>query len=86
VTSTARDRIAPTEAVAGLCATLAIFLGGLDLLYRPFRLTPVAVVLAILATAMSREQPKLIPIAWASIGIGFIAGATIQLLTHHPLY
>ena len=86
MTSTARDRIAPTEAVAGLCATLAIFLGGLDLLYRPFRLTPVAFVLAILATAMSREQPKLIPIAWASIGIGFIAGATIQLLTHHPLY
>jgi hypothetical protein len=86
VTSTARDRIAPTEAVAGLCATLAIFLGGLDLLYRPFRLTPVAVVLAILATAMSREQPRLVPIAWASIGIGFIAGATLQLLTHHPLY
>jgi hypothetical protein len=86
VTSTTRDRISPSEAVAGLCATLAIFLGGLELLYRPFRLAPVAVVLAILATAMSRDQPRLIPIAWASIGVGFVAGATLQLLTHHPLY
>jgi hypothetical protein len=86
VTPTTRDRIAPSEAVAGLCATLAIFLGGLELLYRPFRLAPVAVVLAILATAMSRDQPRLIPIAWASIGVGFVAGATLQLLTHHPLY
>lgn len=86
MTSPARDRISPAEAVAGFCATLAIFLGALDLLYRPFRLTPVAVVLAILATAMSREQPRLVPIAWAAIGIGFVVGATIQLLTHHPLY
>jgi hypothetical protein len=86
VTSTARDRISPAEAVAGLCATLAIFLGGLQLFYRPFRLAPVAVLLAILATAMSREQPRLVPIAWAAIGIGFVAGATLQLLTHHPLY
>ena len=86
MTSTTRDSYSSAEAIAGLCATLAIFLGAFELFYRPFRLTPVAVVLAILATAMSREQPKLIPIAWASIGIGFIAGATIQLLTHHPLY
>jgi hypothetical protein len=86
VTPTTRDRISPAEAVAGLCATLAIFLGGLELLYRPFRLAPVAVVLAILATTMSRDQPRLIPIAWASIGIGFVAGATLQILTHHPLY
>lgn len=84
--SRARDRISPAEAVAGLCATLAIFLGALDLFYRPFRLTPVAVVLAILATAMSRDQPRLVPIAWVTIAIGFVAGATIQLLTHHPLY
>lgn len=86
MTSTTRDRYSPAEAVAGLCATLAIFLGAFELLYRPFRLAPVALLLAILATAMSKQQPKLIPIAWAAIGIGFIAGATLQLLTHHPLY
>ncbi len=84
--TTRRDNYSAAESVAGLCATLAIFLGAFELFYRPFRLAPVAVVLAILATAMSRRQSRLIPVAWASIGIGFIAGATLQILTHHPLY
>jgi len=86
VTSTTRDSYSAAEAVAGLCATLAIFLGAFELFYRPFRLAPVAVVLAILATAMSRRQSGLVPAAWAAIGIGFVVGATLQVITHHPLY
>jgi hypothetical protein len=86
VTSTIRDRTPPSEAVAGLLATLAIFVGALELAYRPFRLAPAAVLLAIVATVMSREQPRLIPIAYATIGICFVAGAALQILTHHPLY
>ena len=86
MTSSSRDRTPPSEAVAGLLATIAIFLGGLELLYRPFRLAPAALVLALVATVMSREQPKLIPVAYAMIGVCFIVGATLQILTHHPLY
>jgi hypothetical protein len=86
VTSSYRDRTPPSEAVAGLLATIAIFLGGLELFYRPFRLAPAALILAIIATAMSREQPRVIPVAYAMIGICFIVGATLQILTHHPLY
>lgn len=86
MTSSTRDRTPPSEAVAGLLATIAIFLGGLELLYRPFRLAPAALLLAIVATVMSREQPRLIPVAYAMIGICFIVGAALQILTHHPLY
>ena len=86
MTSSYRDRTPPSEAVAGLLATIAIFLGGLELLYRPFRLAPAALILAIVATVMSREQPKVIPVAYATIGVCFIVGATLQILTHHPLY
>jgi hypothetical protein len=86
VTSSYRDRTPPSEAVAGLLATIAIFLGGLELLYRPFRLAPAALILVIIATVMSREQPRVIPVAYAMIGICFIVGATLQILTHHPLY
>ncbi|HEY8722393.1 MAG TPA: hypothetical protein VIL92_00880 [Gaiellaceae bacterium] len=86
MTSSYRDRTPPSEAVAGLLATIAIFLGGLELFYRPFRLAPAALILAIIATAMSREQPRVIPVAYAMIGICFIVGATLQILTHHPLY
>jgi hypothetical protein len=86
VTSIPTDRTPPTEAVAGLLASLAIFVGGLELFYRPFRLAPAALVLAIIATIMSREQPRIIPLAYAMIGICFVAGAVLQILTHHPLY
>jgi hypothetical protein len=86
VTSTTRDRTPPNEAVAGLLATLAIFAGAFELLYRPFRLAPVALVLLLVATVMSREQPRIIPIGFAVVGICFIVGATLQILTHHPLF
>jgi hypothetical protein len=87
VTSTAGTRSwTSADSIAGFCATLAIFLAGLELFYRPFRLAPVAVLLAVIATAMDSEGQRLIPVAWASIGICFIVGATLQLLTHHPLY
>ena len=86
MTSSYRDRTPPSEAVAGLLATIAIFVGALELVYRPFRLAPAALILALVATVMSREQPRVIPVAYAMIGICFITGATLQILTHHPLY
>jgi hypothetical protein len=86
VTSSFRDRTPPSEAVAGLLAAIAVFVGALELAYRPFRLAPAALLLAIVATVMSREQPRVIPLAYAVIGICFIVGATLQILTHHPLY
>jgi hypothetical protein len=86
VTSSTRDRTPPSEAVAGLLASIAIFVGALELVYRPFRLAPAALILALIATVMSREQPRVIPVAFAMIGICFITGATLQILTHHPLY
>ena len=86
MTSPSFDRSPPSEAVAGLLASIAIFVGALELFYRPFRLAPAALILVLIATVMSRAQPKLIPVAYAMIGICFVVGATIQILTHHPLY
>ena len=74
------------EAVAGLLAAGALFLGALELVYRPFRLAPAALILALVATVMSREQHRLIALAIAVIGICFVVGAALQVLTHHPLY
>jgi hypothetical protein len=86
VTSSAASRWSSRETIAGLLATFAIFLGAMELFYRPFRLTPVALILLLIATVMSKEQQKLIRIGFAVVGIGFIAGATLQILVHHPLY
>ncbi len=81
-----RERVRPAEAVAGLMAAGALFLGALELAYRPFRLAPVALILVLFATVMSREQQRLVGLALAVIAICFVAGATLQVLTHHPLY
>ena len=72
--------------MAGLLAAAALFLGALELVYRPFRLAPVALILVLIATVMSRRQHKLIGIAVAVIGVCFVVGASLQVITHHPLY
>lgn len=74
------------EIVAGLLAAAALFLGALELVYRPFRLAPAALILALIATVMSRDQQRLIGIAVAVIGVCFVVGAALQVITHHPLY
>ena len=58
----------------------------LELAYRPFRLAPVAVILLLAATVMSKEQQRLIALGFAVVGVGFIAGAALQVITHHPLF
>jgi len=86
VTSPQRDTRRPAETVAGLMAAGALVLGFVELFYRPFRLAPAAVLLLVVATVMSREQQRLIRIAFAVVGICFVAGASLQIITKHPLY
>ena len=86
MTSTTRDSWSATEAVAGLLAAGAIFAGFFELFYRPFRLAPAAVILLLIATVMSTRQHRLIAFGFAVVGICFVAGAAIQVLTHHPLF
>jgi membrane-bound ClpP family serine protease len=86
VSSTTRSSLRPGEAVAGLLAASSIFLGLMELLYRPFRLAPAALILLLIATVMSTTQQRLIKLGFAVVGICFVAGAALQVLTHHPLY
>lgn len=85
-TSTGRDALRPRDLVAGFLAAGALFLGAMELLYRPFRLAPAALILLLIATVMSAEQQKLIRVGFVVVGVCFVAGAALQVLTHHPLY
>ena len=88
MTSTTRDKLRPAEAVAGLLAACAVFLGAMELVYRPFRLAPAALVLVLIATVMSRDagQHRLIKLGFALVGICFVVGSALQVITHHPLF
>jgi hypothetical protein len=86
VTSTTREGWEPVEAVAGLLAAGAMFIGFFELFYRPFRLAPVAVILLLVAAVMSTRHQRLIAIGFAVVGICFVIGAALQVITHHPLF
>jgi len=86
VSSTTSETWRPTDAVAGLLAAAALFIGFLELVYRPFRLAPVAVILLLVATVMSRRQQRLIALGFAVVGVCFVAGAALQVWTKHPLF
>jgi hypothetical protein len=86
VTPSSRDSYRPADAVAGLMAAGALFLGAFELFYRPFRLAPVALILILAATIMSKRQQRLASVALAVVGICFVVGATLQVLTNHPLF
>jgi hypothetical protein len=86
VTSEERDRSPGVENVAGLLAAVALFLGALELVYRPFRLAPVALILVLISTVMTRRHQRLTSVAIAVIGVCFVVGASLQVIAHHPLY
>ena len=86
MSSEEHERSRSVETVAGLLAAVALFLGALELVYRPFRLAPVALILVLVAAVMSRRQHKLIGLAVAVIGVCFVVGASLQVIVHHPLY
>jgi hypothetical protein len=86
VTPTTRQPFRASEAVAGLLAAFAIFLGFMELLYRPFRLAPLAVILLLVAAVMSEEQQRLVRIGFVVVGVCFVAGAALQIITHHPMF
>ena len=86
MSSTTRDSLRPAEAVAGFLAASAVFLGAMELFYRPFRLAPLALILLIVATVMSKDQQRLIQLGFAVVGVCFVTGAALQVITHHPLY
>ena len=74
------------ESVAGVMAAGAIFVGALELVYRPFRLAPAALRVALVAAVMSREQQRLVMLAIAVIGVCFVVGAALAVWLERPLY
>ncbi|MBA3244751.1 MAG: hypothetical protein H0T61_06185 [Actinobacteria bacterium] len=74
------------EAVAGLLATAAIFTSLLGVAYRPVRLIPVAVVLALVAARMTTRYSRLAGFAIAAVVVCWILGMAIAVITENPLY
>jgi hypothetical protein len=97
--SPAREPLRPSEAVGGLLAAAAIFLGvlslgdisftinGVHLAFRPVRVGAPAELLALVSAAMvGKQQRKLAAFAVAFCAVSWFIGMTIAVITEHPLY
>ena len=74
------------DTIAGLLATVSIFTSCVGLAYRPVRLIPFAIVLALVASLMSERHKRLAGLAVAAGVICWTLGMTIAVITKNPLY
>jgi hypothetical protein len=76
----------PAELAAGFLATLSIVGSLLALAYKPVRIIPFAILLALIATGMAPPRSRLPLIAVGVAAVCFIGGFTIAVLAKNPLY
>ena len=74
------------DTIAGLLATVSIFTSCVGLVYRPVRLIPFAILLALTAALMSERQQRLGGLAIAVAVVCWTLGMTIAVVTENPLY
>jgi hypothetical protein len=74
------------ESVAGLLAALSIFVSLIGVAYRPARLIPAAILLALLATAIGGRSSRLAAFAVGVAAVCFIVGMAVAVITNHPIY
>ena len=81
-----RDGWTPVDIVAGFLASASIFVSALGLVYRPARMIPVAVLLALVAARMTSRHTRLAGFAVAAAVVCWTLGMTIAIVTQNPLY
>ena len=80
------ERLRPAELVSGFLSAAAIFVSLMGLAYRPVRLIPLAIVLALVSAAIGGRNAKLAAFAAGTGAVCFALGLTLAVLTGHPLY
>jgi hypothetical protein len=86
VSSASYEQSRPAETVAGFLAAAAIFVSCVGIAYRPLRLIPLALLLALVAAGIGGRATRLA--AWA-VGIGaaaFAVGMAVAVITSNPLW
>jgi hypothetical protein len=80
------QRSSTAETVAGLMASLALFAAAIGVVYRPVRIIPAAIVVALVATGIGGRYSRLAAAAVAAGAIAFVLGLGIASATGRPLW
>jgi small-conductance mechanosensitive channel len=81
-----REEYRATDAVAGLLASMSIFASLTAIFWHPLRLVVASILVALIASAMSRRYQLLSGIAVVVGGVAWVLGMTVAVLTGHPLW
>ncbi len=79
-------RWSTADTVAGFLATLAIFASAVGLVWRPARIVPPAILIALIAARMSARNQRIAFYAVIAGVICWTAGMSIAVITENPLY
>jgi hypothetical protein len=79
-------RWSTADTVAGFLATLSIFASALGLVWRPVRIIPVAILIALVAARMSARNQRIAFYAVVAGVVCWTAGMAIAVITENPLY
>jgi hypothetical protein len=80
------ERARPAEIAAGYLAAISLAASAFALVYRPVRLAPFAILVALIAAGLAARDSKLPGIAVAVATIAWLIGMTIAVITSRPLY
>jgi hypothetical protein len=80
------DRQRPGETVAGFLAAAAITVSAVAMVYRPVRLAPCALLVALVAVALGGRHARLSAFAVAAATVGWLVGMTVAVITEKPLF
>jgi hypothetical protein len=75
-----------SDAIAGFLASVALFASLIGIAYRPARLIPFALLLALIATAMGGRHARLAAIALAVGSVCFVVGMALAVITNNPIF
>jgi hypothetical protein len=76
----------PAELVAGFLAVISMAASVLALFWDPLRISPFAVLVALISVVMSPRDARLPLLAVVVGSVCFIAGMTIAVTTNNPIY
>jgi hypothetical protein len=86
VSSAPIQRVRTAETLAGFLATASIFVSLTGMAYRPLRLIPFAILLALIAVAIGGRSERLATYAVAIAAFSFATGLAVAVLTSNPLW
>jgi hypothetical protein len=81
------DRASPAEIAAGFLAAISLTASAIAIVYRPVRLAPFAILVALVAAALAKERnAKLAAAAVAAGTVAWLVGMAVAVIWSNPIY